>query len=115
MTIVLLSATSLTVLFSSAAMPSIHFGYSFLIVLTIATVPLRKRGRFGWRRLAIVCMGMIYPAIILTAIVATANHFVLDAVAGAFACIVAWNANDFLLNLLPLEDHFLALVRIHKP
>lgn len=115
MSTILLSETSLTVPFLLAAMPSLHFGYSFLIGLTIATVPLRKRGRLGWRRLAIVSIGMIYPAIILTAIVATANHFVLDAVAGAFACILAWHANGFLLNLLPLEDHFLALVRIHKP
>ncbi|KAL2153843.1 hypothetical protein VTH82DRAFT_2518 [Thermothelomyces myriococcoides] len=98
-----------------AAMPSLHFGYSFLVGLTVAAVPLRKRGRLGWRRLAIVCIGMIYPAIILTAIVATANHYVLDAVAGAIACILAWNFNDLLLNLLPLEDYFLALVRIHKP
>ncbi|KAL2170651.1 hypothetical protein VTG60DRAFT_4576 [Thermothelomyces hinnuleus] len=98
-----------------AAMPSLHFGYSFLVGLTVAAVPLRKRGHLGWRRLAIVCIGMIYPAIILTAIVATANHYVLDAVAGAIACIIAWNFNDLLLNLLPLEDYFLALVRIHKP
>ncbi|KAL2198307.1 PAP2 superfamily-domain-containing protein [Corynascus similis CBS 632.67] len=98
-----------------AAMPSLHFGYSFLVGLTVAAVPLRKRGRLGWRRLAIVCIGMIYPAIILTAIVATANHYILDAVAGAIACIIAWNFNDLLLNLLPVEDYFLALVRIHKP
>ncbi|KAJ4290074.1 hypothetical protein N0V88_006580 [Collariella sp. IMI 366227] len=98
-----------------AAMPSLHFGYSFLVGLTIATVPLRRRGRLGWRRLAIVGVGMIYPFVILTAIVATANHFVLDAVAGACACILAWNLNDFLLNFLPLEDYFLALLRIHKP
>lgn len=98
-----------------AAMPSLHFGYSFLIGLTIATVPLRKKGRLGWRRLAIVAIGMVYPAVILTAIVATANHFVLDAVAGACACILAWHFNGFLLNLVPLEDYFLALVRIHKP
>ncbi|KAK4151887.1 PAP2 superfamily-domain-containing protein [Chaetomidium leptoderma] len=98
-----------------AAMPSLHFGYSFLIGLTVAVVPLRKRGRLGWRRLAITCIGMIYPAVILTAIVATANHFILDAVAGAIACVLAWNLNDVLLNLVPLEDYFLALVRIHKP
>ncbi|KAL2259010.1 hypothetical protein VTK26DRAFT_7459 [Humicola hyalothermophila] len=98
-----------------AAMPSLHFGYSFLVGLTIATLPLRKRGRLGWRRLAIVAVGMIYPAIILTAIVATANHFVLDAVAGACACVLAWNFNDGLLNLLLLEDYFLAMLRIHKP
>ncbi|KAH6628095.1 PAP2 superfamily-domain-containing protein [Chaetomium tenue] len=98
-----------------AAMPSLHFGYSFLVGLTIAAVPLRRRGRFGWRRLAIVGVGMIYPAVILTAIVATANHYILDAVAGAIACLLAWNFNDLLLNLLPLEDYFLALVRIRKP
>jgi len=98
-----------------AAMPSLHFGYSFLVGLTIAAVPLRKSGRLGWRRLAIVCVGMVYPAIILTAIVATANHFVLDAVAGACACLLAWNFNDVLLNLVALEDYFLAVVRIHKP
>lgn len=98
-----------------AAMPSLHFGYSFLIGLTVAAIPLRKRGRFGWRRLAIVTLGMVYPAIILTAIVATANHFVLDAVAGAAACIIAWKTSDALLNLLPLEDHFLASLRIRKP
>ena len=98
-----------------AAMPSLHFGYSFLVGLTIAAVPLRKRGRLAWRRLAIVGVGMIYPAIILTAIVATANHFILDAVAGACACLIAWHFNDFLLNLVPLEDYFLALLRIHKP
>jgi len=58
---------------------------------------------------------MSYPAIILAAIVATANHFVLDAVAGAIVCGIAWNANGVLLNLLVLEDYFLWAVRIHKP
>lgn len=98
-----------------AAMPSLHFGYSFLIGLTVATVPLRKSGHMAWRRIAIVCTGMLYPAIILTAIVATANHFILDAVAGAIACILAWNLNSGLLNLLPLEDYFLNVLRLHKP
>ncbi|KAK4189072.1 PAP2 superfamily-domain-containing protein [Podospora australis] len=98
-----------------AAMPSLHFGYSFLVGLTIAAVPLRKSGRLAWRRLAIVAIGMIYPGIILTAIVATANHFLLDAVAGAIACIIAWNCNSVLLNLIPLEDYFLNTLRIHKP
>ncbi len=96
-------------------MPSLHFGYSFLVGLTIASIPLRKPGKFMWRRIAIICVGMIYPFVILSAIVATANHFILDAVAGAIACLLAWHLNSGLLNLLPLEDYFLALVRIHKP
>jgi hypothetical protein len=58
---------------------------------------------------------MVYPAIIASAIVATANHFILDAVAGATVCIIAWNLNGALLNLLPLEDYFLNALRIHKP
>ncbi|KAK4171678.1 PAP2 superfamily-domain-containing protein [Triangularia setosa] len=98
-----------------AAMPSLHFGYSFLVGLTIATVPLRRSGKLGWKRLAIVGIGMIYPGIILTAIVATANHFILDAVAGAIACLLAWKFNGLLLNLLPIEDYFLRTVRIAKP
>ena len=62
-----------------------------------------------------VALGLAYPLTILVAIIATANHFILDAVAGAIVCGVAWNSERLLLNLLPLEDYFLWLVRIHKP
>lgn len=62
-----------------------------------------------------MAIGFTYPFIILVAIVATANHFILDAVAGAIVCAVGWWGNAVLLNLLPLEDYFLWLVRIHKP
>jgi hypothetical protein len=53
--------------------------------------------------------------LILIAIIATANHFILDAVAGAAVCAVGWWGNAVLLNLLPLEDYFLWILRIHKP
>ncbi|POS68793.1 integral membrane protein [Diaporthe helianthi] len=95
-----------------AAMPSLHFGYSLLIGLTVATMPVQFR---GWKRMALIVGGMAYPGLILTAIVATANHFVLDAVAGACVVAVAWHAQGIMLNLLVLEDYFLRLVRIHKP
>lgn len=121
-----------------AAMPSLHFGYALLIGLTIMSIPLAQtqtqaRGRVlvlrvprtgarllrcrvpSWRRAACVALGVAYPAVILVAIVATANHFVLDAVAGAVVCGVAWRGNGVLLNLLPVEDWFLWCVRIHKP
>ncbi|KAF2734074.1 hypothetical protein EJ04DRAFT_577129 [Polyplosphaeria fusca] len=117
-----------------AAMPSLHFGYSLLIGMTICSIPLASRHRRSRtasfritgnmtlrlklpssRRLACLILGVAYPAIILTAIIATANHFVLDAVAGACVCGIAWFGNRILLNLLPLEDYFLWLVRIHKP
>ncbi|KAF2705812.1 integral membrane protein [Pleomassaria siparia CBS 279.74] len=118
-----------------AAMPSLHFGYSLLIGLTIATIPLAAQHRRSRslsfrvplkrnnmrlrlpspRRLLCLVLGFSYPAIILIAIIATANHFVLDAMAGAIVCGIAWTGNRVLLNLLPLEDYFLLLVRIHKP
>jgi hypothetical protein len=117
-----------------AAMPSLHFGYSLLIGLTICTIPLASQHRRSRtfpirlssstsmrlrfpspRRLACLTIGIAYPLTILIAIIATANHFVLDAVAGAIVCGIAWFGNRVLLNLLPLEDYFLWLVRIHKP
>lgn len=60
-------------------------------------------------------MGAAYPLTILAAIIATANHFILDAVAGAFVCVFGWWANSILLNLLPIEDYFLWVLRMHKP
>lgn len=62
-----------------------------------------------------IAVGVFYPSLILVAIIATANHFILDAVAGSVVCAIAWWGNDVLLNLLALEDWFLLVVRIHKP
>ncbi|ORY19571.1 hypothetical protein BCR34DRAFT_620997 [Clohesyomyces aquaticus] len=116
-----------------AAMPSLHFGYSLLIGLTVMTIPLAPQYRrsrtfsarfrslslrirvLGLRRLLCLVLGVAYPLTILIAIIATANHFVLDAVAGAGVCGLAWCGNRVLLNLLPVEDWFLWVVRIHKP
>ncbi len=69
----------------------------------------------SWRRAACITIGFLYPFTILVAIVATANHFILDAVAGAVVCGIAWNGNDILLNLLALEDWFLWCLRAHFP
>ena len=127
-----------------AAMPSLHFGYSLLIGLTIMTIPLspthdsdaspstfilpffnRSHPSLAHnihlptlpsrRRMACIAVGIFYPMLILTAIIATANHFILDAVAGSMVCVAAWWGNDVLFNLLVLEDWFLWVVRIHKP
>ncbi|KAL4951636.1 hypothetical protein BDW69DRAFT_186226 [Aspergillus filifer] len=112
-----------------AAMPSLHFGYSLMIGLTIMTIPLPAHHRLSTRirigsfeiqipsryRLACLFLGFAYPFIILAAIVATANHFILDAVAGALVCTIGWRFNEILLNLVPVEDYFLWVVRIHKP
>jgi len=114
-----------------AAMPSLHFGYSLLVGMTTATLPLaaRYQGRrvpisfLGCRgsvyfpsltRAVCVVLGLAYPTIIMVAIVSTANHFILDAAAGAVVCAVAWRYNEVLLNFLPLEDWFLWCLRAHK-
>ncbi|MFN8585072.1 MAG: phosphatase PAP2 family protein [Dehalococcoidia bacterium] len=56
-----------------AAMPSLHFGWNLLIGLAIA-----KTGR-GLLRVG----GILMPAAMFVAVVATANHFIIDAIAGA--------------------------------
>lgn len=121
-----------------AAMPSLHFGYSLLVGITIMTIPLAPQHRRArsvqipffnqshpqlapqvklppTRRLLCLLVGFLYPFTILIAIVSTANHFILDAVAGAMVCAIGWRVNGVLLNLLPFEDWFLWCLRIHKP
>lgn len=100
-----------------AAMPSLHFGYALLIGLTIMRLPLRTRGRglLSWRRMLCLGLGLGYPLLIMVAVVATANHFFLDVVGGAIVIAIAWAGERLLLNLLPLEDWVLWLLRIHKP
>ena len=109
------------------ATTSLHVGYSLLIGLTISCLPLapqHQRSRNvsvrtpfvgktlqsrlpSTRRLACLNVGSIYSAIILVAIVATADHSILDAVAAALNYGLAWTGNWVLLNLLLLEDYFL--------
>lgn len=105
-----------------------------MIGLTVMTIPLSPRQPLTlpifnqrrqkvtsssllptWRRLVCIILGISYPLVILIAIVATGNHFILDAVAGALVCGLGWWGNSVLLNLVPIEDYFLRLVRIHKP
>ncbi|WP_328401395.1 phosphatase PAP2 family protein [Streptomyces sp. NBC_00390] len=70
-----------------AAMPSMHIGWSLwcgLIICTLAAAP--------WAKI----LGALYPTTTLVVIVATANHFWLDAVGGmiclafGFAVSYAW-------------------------
>ncbi|KAF4405885.1 MULTISPECIES: phosphatase PAP2 family protein [Streptomyces] len=56
-----------------AAMPSMHIGWSVWCGITIATL-----ARPLWAK----ALGVLYPTLTLIVIVATANHFWLDAVGG---------------------------------
>jgi hypothetical protein len=64
-----------------AAMPSMHFGYALIVALALRASIRRRLAR------AVVCA---YPLLILLAIVATGNHFLLDAAAGALIAGLAW-------------------------
>ncbi|MBM7516130.1 phosphatase PAP2 family protein [Nocardioides nitrophenolicus] len=61
-----------------AAMPSLHFGWSLW-----CAVQLWGFGRTRWRIVAVA-----YPGLQVLVVLATANHFVLDVLAGG-ACVVA--------------------------
>ncbi|MBT3150887.1 phosphatase PAP2 family protein [Streptomyces sp. CHD11] len=64
-----------------AAMPSMHIGWSVwagVTIFALATVP--------WARV----LGLLYPAATLVVIVATANHFWLDAVGGVICLGVGY-------------------------
>ncbi|CAL9586782.1 bifunctional glycosyltransferase 87/phosphatase PAP2 family protein [Streptomyces sp. NPDC090994] len=57
-----------------AAMPSLHFGWSLWCGLTIAIIAPK-----WWMK----ALGLLHPLFTVSAIVATGNHWVLDAVGGA--------------------------------
>ncbi|MHA6759479.1 phosphatase PAP2 family protein [Streptacidiphilus sp. PAMC 29251] len=57
-----------------AAMPSMHIGWSLWCGLTIAFLARRR-----WVRV----LGLLYPMVTLVVIVASGNHFFMDAVLGA--------------------------------
>ncbi|MFF0832879.1 MULTISPECIES: phosphatase PAP2 family protein [unclassified Streptomyces] len=77
-----------------AAMPSMHIGWSLwcgLTVFALASVP--------WARV----LGLAYPVATLLVIVATANHFWLDAVGGTACLAVGVTAARLWHGSLPHE------------
>lgn len=107
-----------------AAMPSLHFGYSLIVGValcahpppppplppTTGTTTTRQR-----RRRRALFFFLLYPALILLAIVATANHYLLDALAGLVVAALARYVNAALVPLLALENALFRLLHIHKP
>jgi hypothetical protein len=65
-----------------AAVPSFHFGFTMLAAMGVAHC-------FAWRRPLTIALAFL-PAIMLLAIVSTANHFFLDAAIGALVVMAAW-------------------------
>jgi membrane-associated phospholipid phosphatase len=64
-----------------AAMPSLHFGYALLVA--VALFMLADQRWLRW-------LGFVYAAVVLVAIVATGNHFIVDAVASGLVALAAY-------------------------
>ncbi|KAK4499676.1 hypothetical protein PRZ48_010194 [Zasmidium cellare] len=108
---------------SLAAMPSMHFGYSFVIGCTLIYHSGVFRSRFekfetrkgAFWKVVYVSLGILYPSMILLTIIATANHYWLDAMVAFVYCCIAFVANKVFYVLLPLEDLLLWIIRAEKP
>ncbi|MEU3844247.1 phosphatase PAP2 family protein [Streptomyces sp. NPDC028635] len=75
-----------------AAMPSMHIGWSLWCGLTIFAL-----ARTPWARV----LGLLYPAATLLVIVATANHFWLDAVGGVLCLAFGFTVARLWYGALP--------------
>jgi hypothetical protein len=106
-----------------AAMPSMHFGYAFEIgcVLLYHSGVFRETLEPGERRKSkswvvfYVLLAIAYPSWILITIIATANHYYLDACIAFFVALISYACNRVFLGLLPLEDLLLWCLRLEKP
>jgi PAP2 superfamily len=85
-----LHAGSLASLFNPyAAVPSMHFGYAFMVGVVAAFLV------HSW---PLKALALTYPAVVFVTITGTANHYVLDSVGGAlsillgFAAVAAWHS-----------------------
>lgn len=89
-----------------AAMPSLHFGTAGFISLCL--------WRFAPHR-AIRFLALFYPLAMLATIIATANHFLLDALVGSLVPIVGWKFQDVMVRLRAMEVVAGRLLGIERP
>jgi hypothetical protein len=64
-----------------AAVPSLHFGYALIVGVALATIARHRVVRI---------LGALYPGAMLLIIVATGNHFFVDAALGGLAVVIGW-------------------------
>ena len=64
-----------------AAMPSLHFAYALFVALVLFMLARQQWLRWG---------GFLYPALVLVVIVATGNHFIVDALGSVLVIAAAW-------------------------
>ena len=70
-----------------AAIPNMHIGYALIVAASLL--------RHG-RHLLVRALGTLYPTFVLLVIVATGNHFFLDAAAGALVAGMAATASALI-------------------
>jgi PAP2 superfamily len=80
-----------------AAMPSLHFGYAVFISVGLLVLVRSRAVRLG---------ALVYPVIVLVSIVATGNHFLIDALAGGLVIAIA-----YLFTLSGMTEPEVATVR----
>jgi len=59
--------------------------------------------------------GILYPLLVLSIIVATANHYYMDAVVATFSVALSFLLNRVWYVLLPAEALLLRVLRLRKP
>jgi hypothetical protein len=108
---------------SLAAMPSMHFGYAFCIGCTMMyhSGAFRSKLEHGevrkswaWKMFYVV-LGVGYPMLILITIIATANHYFLDALVATTYVLAAFMSNKGVCVFVPLEDWLLWAIRAERP
>lgn len=111
-----------------AAMPSLHFSYAFIIGCTLIyqseILPSENDGQKEKKKMRLLSpvaatgafvVGLCYPLLVLTVIVATANHYWLDAVVATLTVTLALLANKVLYVFLPAERKLCRVLRLRKP
>ncbi|KAK1486704.1 integral membrane protein [Colletotrichum cuscutae] len=89
-----------------AAMPSLHCGTALFLAWSIC--------RFSPHR-PLRLIAPLWPLAMLFTIVATANHFILDAMIGAMVPVIGWRFNRAILVLLPLQNWVLERLGLRTP
>ncbi|MCJ1277320.1 hypothetical protein MMC21_005132 [Puttea exsequens] len=108
---------------SLAAMPSMHFGYAFVIGCTMfyhSGIFRRSFEKGETKKIWVgktfyMLVGLGYPSMILVTIIATANHYWMDALMATLVACAAYLCNSIFLALLPVEDLLLWALRVEKP
>ncbi|KAF4994927.1 hypothetical protein FGRMN_5477 [Fusarium graminum] len=78
-----------------AAMPSLHFGTSLFFAVCLCKFSPHRFMRY---------LAPLWPIAMIVTIVATANHFLIDALIGAMVPLLGWRINRAILGLKPIQD-----------